>query len=214
MDKQALWDQACQIMHLEMTEVTFNTWIRSALRPLGVSGDQFFIEAVTDFYHQLNKQEPAHYDLCGDAHRMKHEFVRFLEIFNNRDFEADYQLLDHLNWLQNVLLPARYGKKDGKRADEIFETIGLQGYQRRRINDLSGGEKQRIAIGRCLMSGNPLILADEPTGSLDSANAMMIMNLLREMCLSGYSVIVVTHDKEVAGLCDRVLELKDGVIYQ
>jgi chromosomal replication initiator protein len=53
LDKQALWDQACQIMHLEMTEVTFNTWIRSALRPLGVSGDQFFIEAVTDFYHQF-----------------------------------------------------------------------------------------------------------------------------------------------------------------
>ena len=53
MDKQALWDQACQIMHLEMTEVTFNTWIRSALRPLGVSGEQFFIEAVTDFYHQF-----------------------------------------------------------------------------------------------------------------------------------------------------------------
>ncbi len=53
MDKQALWDQACQIMHLEMTEVTFNTWIRSALRPLGCSGDQFFIEAVTDFYHQF-----------------------------------------------------------------------------------------------------------------------------------------------------------------
>ena len=53
MDKQALWDQACQIMHLEMTEVTFNTWIRSALRPLGSSGEQFFIEAVTDFYHQF-----------------------------------------------------------------------------------------------------------------------------------------------------------------
>ena len=53
MDKQALWDQACQLMHLEMTEVTFNTWIRSALRPLGSSGDQFFIEAVTDFYHQF-----------------------------------------------------------------------------------------------------------------------------------------------------------------
>ena len=53
MDKQALWDQACQIMHLEMTEVTFNTWIQSALRPLGVSGEQFFIEAVTDFYHQF-----------------------------------------------------------------------------------------------------------------------------------------------------------------
>ncbi len=53
MDKQALWDQACQIMHLEMTEVTFNTWIRSALRPLGCSGDQFFIEAVTDFYYKF-----------------------------------------------------------------------------------------------------------------------------------------------------------------
>ena len=53
LDKQALWDQACQLMHLEMTEVTFNTWIRSALRPLGSSGDQFFIEAVTDFYHQF-----------------------------------------------------------------------------------------------------------------------------------------------------------------
>ena len=53
MDKQALWDQACQVMHTEMTEVTFNTWIKSALRPLGCSGDQFFIEAVTDFYHQF-----------------------------------------------------------------------------------------------------------------------------------------------------------------
>lgn len=146
---------------------------------------------------------------CQDERQLEH--LRRDKV--SRIFQ-DYQLLDHLNCLQNVLLPARYGKKDGKRADEIFETIGLQGYQRRRINDLSGGEKQRIAIGRCLMSGNPLILADEPTGSLDSANAMMIMNLLRQMCLSGYSVIVVTHDKEVAGLCDGVLELKDGVIYQ
>ena len=64
------------------------------------------------------------------------------------------------------------------------------------------------------MSGNPLILDDEPTGSLDTENGMMIMDLLKQMCLSGYAALIVTHDLDVAGLCDRMLELKDGVIYQ
>ncbi len=126
----------------------------------------------------------------------------------------DYQLLEHLSCRQNILMPAVYGRKDKGKADRILETIGLKGYQKRKISELSGGEKQRIAIGRCLMSGNPLILADEPTGALDAENGRMIMGLIRQLCDEGFSALIVTHDRETADLCDRKAELRDGVLLQ
>jgi putative ABC transport system ATP-binding protein len=130
----------------------------------------------------------------------------------------DYALQDRLSAIQNVMLPLLSGVRTGRsataRAHECLEEVGLAGRAGARMRDLSGGERQRVAIARALVRRPPLLLADEPTGALDTSTADAVLKLLiGQARLHGAALIVVTHDTEVSRACDRVLELRDGSLH-
>lgn len=139
--------------------------------------------------------------------RYRREKVGF--VFQN------YCLLPKLNALANVLapaLPAGYGRRTRDRARELLRRVGLAGAEKRLPGELSGGEQQRVAIARALLLDPDLILADEPTGNLDSANGAAIIELLRSLHEMGKTVLVASHDQRVAEACGRVLRLVDGAL--
>ena len=131
-----------------------------------------------------------------------------------------YHLLPELSALENVLLPAKvdisalrwFGQRSRarRRAAGILERLGLADRLRHRPKQLSGGERQRVAIARALVNGPDLLLADEPTGNLDSKTGRQIMKLLKSFNEAGQTIVMVTHDASLAGQCDRVLHLRDG----
>ena len=128
-----------------------------------------------------------------------------------------FNLLPRLNALDNIELPLLYGRYDGeskKRAAQALERVGLTSRAQHRPNELSGGERQRIAIARALVTDPALILADEPTGNLDSKTGADIMHLLVELCTEGRTILMVTHDAKVAANAGRILKMQDGVILQ
>ncbi len=126
-----------------------------------------------------------------------------------------FNLLPRLNALDNVALPLLYGREDAdakKRAAEALERVGLMPRAQHRPNEMSGGERQRIAIARALVTNPALILADEPTGNLDSKTGAEIMRLLVDLCAEGRTILVVTHDPRVATHAGRILHMEDGEI--
>ena len=127
-------------------------------------------------------------------------------------FQA-YHLIPTLSALKNVLAPAfPLGSGYKKRAFELLGLVGLAGKEGRRPGELSGGEQQRVAIARSLLLDPELILADEPTGNLDSATGAGIIDLLRKLNVAGKTVLVATHDQRVADACGRNIRMVDGRI--
>ena len=125
-------------------------------------------------------------------------------------FQA-YHLIPSLSALKNVLVPAvPLGGGRVTRARELLRLVGLAGKESRRPGELSGGEQQRVAVARALLLDPELILADEPTGNLDSAAGAEIVELLKSLNRRGKTVIVATHDRQVAKACGRVIRLADG----
>ncbi|MCM0083565.1 MacB family efflux pump subunit [Geomonas sp. Red32] len=127
-----------------------------------------------------------------------------------------YHLMPHLNAVQNAEIPAVYSgiskEKRRARAREILERLGLGDRCHHRPNQLSGGQQQRVSIARALMNGGDVILADEPTGALDSKSGKEMMEVLHELHRRGHTIILVTHDLEVARHAERIVEIKDGEI--
>ena len=125
-----------------------------------------------------------------------------------------FNLLPRTSALNNVLLPAIYsGIKNRKsKAMELLKKVGLEKKIKNNPNQLSGGEQQRVAIARSLMNDPLIILADEPTGNLDSKSGKEVMKLLRDLNKEGKTIIVVTHDKIIADEADRIINMKDGRI--
>ena len=128
----------------------------------------------------------------------------------------DFALISSQTVLYNVMLPLLYSKmpysKIKPKALDALEKVGLKDQAPKKVNQLSGGQKQRVAIARALVNDPSIVLADEPTGQLDSANGMQIMELLKEINSRGKTVIVVTHDMNVAAMSPRILHMKDGRI--
>lgn len=124
----------------------------------------------------------------------------------------NFALIEEDTVLQNLLLALKYIKQSKKEKTEIItaalQKVGLSEYLNSKIYELSGGQQQRIAVARAIIKPSELVLADEPTGSLDSKNRDEIIKLLLELNAAGKTVIVVTHDSHVAEKCHRVLELK------
>ena len=127
-----------------------------------------------------------------------------------------YHLLGDLDAVGNVEMPAIYAGKDKKerreRAESLLSRLGLADRLDHKPSQLSGGQQQRVSVARALMNGGDVILADEPTGALDSQSGKEMMKLLQELHHDGHTIILVTHDMDVANFADRIIELKDGVV--
>jgi len=129
-----------------------------------------------------------------------------------------FNLLPRLSALENVLVPSTYGptkkntSSNKKRAEKFLESVGLTHRLNHKPNELSGGEKQRVAIARALINDPDLILADEPTGNLDSKSGQEVLSILTDLHRKGKTIIIITHDNTIASATNRVVLVKDGRI--
>lgn len=130
----------------------------------------------------------------------------------------DYALVEEYSVLDNVMLPLDFAvqKRHGRKqiAFDVLESVGMKEYASKRAAKLSGGQKQRVAIARAIINEPQLILADEPTGALDSVTSKEIMGLFHNLHEKGQTIVIVTHDMDIAKQCDRIIELGDGRIIQ
>lgn len=138
--------------------------------------------------------------------RLRNEAIGFI-------FQT-FNLLPNMDAVANVALPLRYaGVRDARqRAGELLERVGMSDRLDHRPSQLSGGQRQRVAIARALVNDPALILADEPTGNLDSHTGAEVLDLLDELHDQGRTIVVVTHDEHVAARADRTIRLFDGVV--
>jgi len=165
----------------------------------------------------LDTPTSGHYILNGkDASQMSDDELAEIR---NKEIGFVFQtfnLLPRTTALENVALPmiyAGFNKTDRiKRAEEVLTNVGLGDRMDHKPNQLSGGQRQRVAVGRALVNKPSIILADEPTGNLDSKTSLEIMNLFDEIHAAGNTVILVTHEEEVANHAHRIIRLRDGII--
>ena len=178
----------------------------------------------------LQVLENPHFSICSDKPTIGKIFIDGIDLVREKDL-SDFRkerigfvfqlhnLIPNLSVSDNVQIPllaTDMSNKDMKRrVDEIISAVGLEDKKKQRPNKLSGGQRQRVAIARALVNNPSIILADEPTGSLDSKTGEMILNLLMEMH-ERYNVtlIIVTHDNGIANLAERTIQIKDGQIIE
>jgi putative ABC transport system ATP-binding protein len=152
-----------------------------------------------ELIRNMNEKKAAHY---------RNKYIGFV-------FQS-FNLISFKNAMENVALPLYYKKVSRKkrnlRALEYLDRLGLKEWAHHLPNELSGGQKQRLAIARALISEPTVILADEPTGALDSQTSMEMMDLFQEINKTGITVLIVTHERDIAAKTQRIIRLKDGVI--
>lgn len=130
----------------------------------------------------------------------------------------EFALMEQYTVVENVIMPLFFTPKSGRRSEkekralEILKRLEMDEYAYKKVNKLSGGQKQRVAIARAMINNPSVLLADEPTGALDVKTTDEIMKVFRNLNKNGTTVIIITHDMEVAGMCDRIIEISDGKI--
>lgn len=144
------------------------------------------------------------------AAKYRNEFLGFV-------FQS-FNLINYKNAVENVALPLYYRgisrKKRQTEALNFLQKVGLSNWSTHLPSELSGGQKQRVAIARALVSNPKVLLADEPTGALDSKTSNEVMSIIQKINNEGKTILVVTHEEEIAKMCKRVVKLKDGLIIQ
>ena len=129
-----------------------------------------------------------------------------------------FNLINYKNAVENVSLPLYYqgiGRQERqKKAMKYLENFGLGDWSNHLPSELSGGQKQRVAIARAMVTEPKVLLADEPTGALDSKTSYEVMNLIQEINNDGKTILVVTHEEDIAKMCKRIVRLKDGIIVE
>lgn len=142
-------------------------------------------------------------------------------IIRNRDIGIvlqDFALMENYTVIENVRMPLFFSKDAGNRrvreekAKDILSQLEMDEIMDKKVNKLSGGQKQRVAIARAMINNPKVLLADEPTGALDVKTSLEIMNVFKQLNAKGTTVIIITHDMEVANECNRVIEICDGNI--
>jgi putative ABC transport system ATP-binding protein len=165
----------------------------------------------------LDRPTGGSYELSGQpTHKMS---ATALARVRNREIGFVFQtfeLLPRANAIRNVMLPLIYSPRNWwgakKRARRVLERVGLKDRMRHRPNQLSGGQRQRVAIARALVNQPSILLADEPTGNLDSKTSEEILALFKELHDEGQTIIMVTHEEDIAGHARRIIRLRDGRI--
>lgn len=165
----------------------------------------------------LDRPTHGSYELAGkrtdkmssaELARIRNEQIGFV-------FQS-FELLPRQTALRNVALPLVYARGGwlgrSRRAKEALQRVGLSERMRHRPNQLSGGQKQRVAIARALINRPTILLADEPTGNLDSQTTEEIIALFQELHAQGQTIILVTHEEDVAAVCHRIIRLRDGEV--
>ena len=175
------------------------------------------------------KSTLLHILACVDTYEEGEYYLDDLLVKNKNDREnaeirnrqlgvvmQDYALVEDFTALENVMLPLDFSKgrvnNKKERALEMLARVDMKEFAGKPVSNLSGGQKQRVAIARAIANNPKVILADEPTGALDSKNTEQIMNILKGLNQQGKTVIVVTHDPLVSEQCKRVIEIVDGKI--
>ena len=165
------------------------------------------LDSPTAGSYHLNGQNVANLDEDALADIRNREIGFVFQTFN---------LLPRYSALENVALPLIYAGLSKRerldRAEEVLEMVGLQDRMVHKPNELSGGQRQRVAVARALVNRPSIILADEPTGNLDTATSMEIMNLFGEIQAAGNTVILVTHEEDIAECAHRIVRLRDGKV--
>lgn len=162
---------------------------------------------------------PTHGTIKLDDQMIHSATSRELAYIRNRKIGFVFQffnLLPKLNVLQNVELPMVYsgvsGKERRERSMDVLKLVGLDNRAKHRPSQLSGGQQQRVAIARALVNRPKIVFADEPTGNLDSHTGEAILELFRKLSTEGHTIILVTHDPEIAAVTPRRIEIRDGKI--
>ena len=154
-----------------------------------------------------------------DGKELRSRKERELSAYRNRDIGIvlqDFALISDCSVYENTILPLhftnRHYRKAEKRrmAEEALAQVDMVAYIDKSVNELSGGQKQRVAIARAIINHPRYILADEPTGALDSANTALVVSIMKQLHRAGTGVIIVTHDKDVAAACPRHIVVEDG----
>lgn len=166
----------------------------------------------------LDKPDGGSYSFADyDVMKMSRDQLAYLRNRRIGFVFQNFNLLARTSALENVCLPLNYAgvsnREAEKRAHEMLGLVGLAGREQHRSTQMSGGQQQRVAIARALINQPDLLLADEPTGALDTQTSADIMNLLQKLNREqALSIVIVTHEPEIALYCDRIIRLRDGLI--
>lgn len=165
------------------------------------------LDVITDGYYELNGIPIKDYDQDELADIRNKQIGFVFQQFN---------LLTNLSALENVMMPMTYAKMNKKnreiKANQLLAQVGLSDRTHHKPTELSGGQQQRVSIARALANDPAIILADEPTGALDTKTGQEVLNTLKELNKKGKTVLIITHDVEVARNTNRVITLRDGQV--